>query len=154
MHDLDRKLGTLISDIARFRRIIFDQHAADYGLTHVQVMLLNQLHKEDGLTQKDLSERMDIGTVTISGLVDRLEAKGYVERRPDPKDRRAKRVWLTDRVGELWKKIAESMHQMNEATFAGVGEEEIDQLVQTLRKARKNLRTHLADNGTRGSEKG
>lgn len=144
MHDLDRKLGTLFSDIARFRRILFDQLAAEYDLTHVQVFVLNQLHKQDGLTQTELSVRMDIGTVTVSGLVDRLEAKGYVERRPDDKDRRAKRVWLTPKMQEIWKTIGDSMRKMNEVTFQGVGEADIEQLITTLRKARSNLQTRLS----------
>ncbi len=147
MHDLDRKLGTLFSDIARFRRILFDQLATEYDLTHVQVFLLNHLHKDDGLTQTDLASRMDIGTVTISGLVDRLETKGYVERRPDEKDRRAKRVWLTPKMQEVWKKIGESMRQMNEVTFEGVDEADIEHLIATLRKARQNLQGRLSGTG-------
>lgn len=143
MQDVDRKLGTLFSDIARFRRILFDQLAADYELTHVQVFVLNHLHKEDGLTQTELSARMDIGTVTVSGLVDRLEAKGYVERRPDENDRRAKRVWLTSKMQEIWKKIGDSMRQMNEVTFEGVDEADLEHLITTLRKARKNLQNRL-----------
>lgn len=148
MNDLDRKLGTLFSDIARFRRILFDQLATEYDLTHVQVFVLNQLHKEDGLMQTELSARMDIGTVTISGLVDRLEAKGYVERRPDAKDRRAKRVWLTPKMQEIWKKIGDSMQKMNEITFEGVDHAEIEQLIVTLRKARKNLQNQLSGSGS------
>ncbi|MTH95909.1 MarR family winged helix-turn-helix transcriptional regulator [Roseibium sp. RKSG952] len=143
MQELDRKLGTLLSDVARFRRILFDQLASEYGLTHVQVFVLNNLHRQDGLTQTELSARMDIGTVTVSGLVDRLEAKGYVERRPDENDRRAKRVWLTPRMQDMWKKIGDSLHQLNEVTFDGVEEAELDQMVTTLRKARKNLQNRL-----------
>ncbi|WP_168206249.1 MarR family winged helix-turn-helix transcriptional regulator [Labrenzia sp. PHM005] len=143
MNDLDRKLGTLFSDIARFRRILFDQLATEYDLTHVQVFVLNHLHKEDGLTQTELSTRMDIGTVTVSGLVDRLEAKGYVERRPDAKDRRAKQVWLTPKMQEVWKKIGDSMRHMNSVTFEGVDEAEVEQLITVLRKARRNLQDRL-----------
>lgn len=148
MRDLDRQIGTLISDIARFRRIVFDHSSAEYDLTHVQVFVLNQLHKQDGLTQKELSERMDIGTVTISGLIDRLEAKGYVERRPDDKDRRAKRVWLTSKMDELWKRIAASLRHMNETTFQDIDQADIEHLVTVLRKARLNLQTHLSGSGS------
>ncbi len=143
MKDLDRILGTLFSDIARFRRILFDQLATEYELTHVQVFVLNQLHKQDGLTQTELSGRMDIGTVTVSGLVDRLEAKGYVERRADDKDRRAKRVWLTPKVKDIQKQISKSMLHLNEVTLHGMDEADIEQLVATLRKAKSNLQNRL-----------
>jgi DNA-binding MarR family transcriptional regulator len=147
MHDLDRKLGTLFNDIARFRRTLFDQLATDYDLTHVQVFLLNYLHMDDGLTQTELAARMDIGTVTVSGLIDRLESKGYVERRPCVKDRRAKRVWLTSKMQEVWHTIGESLRHMNEITFAGVEDAEIEQLIRTLRKAHNNLQSCLSGKG-------
>lgn len=144
MNDLDRQLGTLFSDIARFRRTLFDQLASEYDLTQVQVLVLNQLHKQDGLTQKELSDRMGLGTVSVSGLIDRLEAKGYVERHPDTQDRRAKRVWLTSKVEDLWKRIAVSLRQLNDATFQEIDSNDIDLLITILRKARRNLQNHLS----------
>lgn len=145
MNDLDRQLGTLFSDIARFRRTLFDQLASEYDLTQVQVLVLNQLHKQDGLTQKELSDRMGLGTVSVSGLIDRLEAKGYVERHPDTQDRRAKRVWLTSKVEDLWKRIAVSLRQLNDATFQEIDSNDIDHLITILRKARRNLQNHLSE---------
>lgn len=58
---------------------------------------MEQLEIEDGLRLTDLAARAGITVQSMGELVDDLEVKGYVERRPDPDDRRAKRIYLTDR---------------------------------------------------------
>ncbi|MCW9035126.1 MAG: MarR family transcriptional regulator [Rhodospirillales bacterium] len=143
MENRDRKIGLVFNDVARFRGILFDQMLHDDGVTHVQAFVLDRLFKQDGLTQTELSERMDIGTVTVSGLVDRLEAKGWVERKPDSKDRRAKRVWLTSKVGNIRKKMSGCITQLNDVTLDGMEDSEIDQLVDLLKKAKINLANKL-----------
>ncbi len=136
-------MGLLFTDIARFRGIIFDQMMSSNGLTHKQAILLNSLFFQDGQTQTDLANILDVGTVTISGLVDRLEAKGWVERREDKKDRRAKRVWLTPKVAKLQPKMVEAFKELNSITVDGMSESEVDQLVTLLRSARTKLGERL-----------
>jgi MarR family transcriptional regulator, transcriptional regulator for hemolysin len=139
----ERKIGLLFSDIARFRGIMFDQMLAADGLTHVQAFLLNHLYNKNGQTQTELSERMDVGTVTVSGLVDRLEAKGWVERRTDEKDRRAKRIWLTSRVGRIRKRMFEGIDEVNDVTFDGLSDEGVDHFVALMKGAKKRLSEKL-----------
>jgi MarR family transcriptional regulator, transcriptional regulator for hemolysin len=143
----ERKLGLLFSDIARFRGIMFDQMLAEDGLTHVQAFALNHLYNRNGLTQTELAERMDVGTVTVSGLVDRLEAKGWVERRVDEKDQRAKRIWLTSKVGGIRKKMYDGIDQLNDVAFDGLSEEEVDQFIDMLKNAKAKLSNKLEDMG-------
>ncbi|MBT3788026.1 MAG: MarR family transcriptional regulator [Alphaproteobacteria bacterium] len=143
----ERKLGLLFSDIARFRGIMFDQMLAEDGLTHVQAFALNHLHNRNGLTQTELAERMDVGTVTVSGLVDRLEAKGWVERRIDEKDQRAKRIWLTSKVGGIRQKMFDGIDQVNDVAFEGLSDDEVDQFIDMLKNAKVKLSDKLEDMG-------
>jgi len=139
MKDLDRKIGFLFHDVARFRTIVFDQLMQPHGLTRAQWWVLAHLGRKDGQTQTDLAERMDLGAVTLSGLIDRLEASGWVERRPDPKDRRAKRVWLTAKVSDLQKAMSRRINEVNKTAMAGLDDEQIEQLIKMLRIIKMNL---------------
>ncbi len=139
MKDWDRQLGFLFHDVARFRSIIFDQMMLPHGLTRAQWWVLANLYRKDGLTQTELAERMDLGTVTLSGLIDRLEARGWVERRPDPRDRRAKQVWLTPKVKDVRKNMTRRSNQLTRTSLQGLSDDEIEKMIVMLRQIRKNL---------------
>jgi len=139
MKPIDHKIGLLFSDVARMRILLFDQMMQPEGLTHVQVFVLSYLFKSNGLTHTELSKLLGIGTVTVTGLVDRLEAKGWVTRKTDDKDRRAKRVWLTPKSGTIKDTIARYVSELNTITLEGLTEEEADQLISMLKVTRSNL---------------
>lgn len=143
MIDRDRAVGFVFSDIARFRGITFDQLMQSFGLTHAQAYILNHLFHQDGLTQVQLAERMDIGTVTVSGLVDRLEARGWLERKTDKMDRRAKQVWLTPASDVILAEMEKQFQQLNDISLAGLDDSEIEVLVELLGKVKSNLRETL-----------
>ena len=83
-----------------------DRVFAAHGLTVAQFDVLATLGVRDGITQQELSELMLVTKGNVTGLIDRTEAVGWVERRPDPQDRRANRLFLTDRGRRL---LAETM---------------------------------------------
>jgi DNA-binding MarR family transcriptional regulator len=143
----DRKIGLVFSDVSRFRGILFDQMMKRHGLTHVQAIVLAQLFRQDGLTQTELAEMMSVGTVNISGLVDRLEAKGWVERRPDEHDRRAKRVWLSPKVEQIRKRIDSCITDINSITVEGMDDDEVEQLIRLMRKAKANMAARMGNRG-------
>src|SRR5215210_5730183 len=78
----------------------FDPEIAQSGLTVPQVNALEELTREDGLSLKELSARMGLSHSTVSGIVDRLERRGFVGRRTDSKDRRYIRIFLSKKVKE------------------------------------------------------
>ena len=98
---LGRNLEFLISDVARLMTREYDRKVRDLNLTRSQWWVLVFLIRYDGHNQTELADVLDIGKVALGGLLDRLEAKGWVERRPDATDRRAKRVYLTEQVKPL-----------------------------------------------------
>lgn len=139
MNSRDKKIGFLFSDITRFRHNFFDHLLHPIGLTHAQAFVLNHLLHSDGLTQVQLAERMSIGTVTVSGLVDRLEKRDLVQRKVNPKDRRANQVWLTEKANDIWHEMNLQFTKVNDVSFEGFSEEEVDVLCALLRRVRDNL---------------
>ncbi|MCX7568115.1 MarR family transcriptional regulator [Sulfitobacter sp. F26169L] len=143
MEKRDRLIGFLFSDIARFRGIIFENLMRPHGLTHAQAYVLNQLFLEDGLSQTELAARMNVGTVTVSGLLDRLETRGWVRRSADTRDRRAKNVWLTESAAGLLDHMVREFTTLNDIATAGLSEDEVVQMSNLLRKVRSNLAAEL-----------
>lgn len=139
MEKRDKLIGFLFSDIARFRGIIFENLMKPHGLTHAQAYVLNQLFMEDGLTQTELADRMHVGTVTVSGLLERLETRGWVRRVADARDRRAKTVWLTEEAGGLLEHMVREFSNLNEIAVDGLTEDEVAEMTRMLRKVRSNL---------------
>jgi MarR family transcriptional regulator, transcriptional regulator for hemolysin len=90
-------IGRLIHDVARLRRTVFDSETQPAGITRSQFSVLAFLGRHDGdaLMQSDIAKALEIGKVTLGGLIDRLEAKGFVRREASAGDRRVKRVVLT-----------------------------------------------------------
>jgi len=80
-----------------------------------------------------------VTAITMTGLVDRLERDGWVVRREDPQDRRAKLVFLTDKVEPLKAKIKQLSEQVREAALQGISESEQQQLTDLLLRMRCNL---------------
>jgi DNA-binding MarR family transcriptional regulator len=84
----------LLHDIARLLRVTGDRRARAHGMTRAQWVILWQLERQPGLSQKELAEIMEVEPITVARLVDRLAARGMLERRDDPADRRIWRLHL------------------------------------------------------------
>src|SRR6202171_4608396 len=97
-HELDTSFGFLLHDIARLMRQRFDQRARSLNLTRAQWQVLAHLQRHEGINQSGLAEILEIEPITIARLLDRMEEAGLVERRADPADRRARRLFLTERA--------------------------------------------------------
>jgi MarR family transcriptional regulator, transcriptional regulator for hemolysin len=137
--NFDQALGFVIHDVARMLRWEFDRRAQTIGLTRSQWFVLAFLLREDGVQQQRLAELMELTPITMTGLLDRLERDGWVERRPDPDDRRAKRIYLTKKVLPVLKKIRALGKEVRESAVAGLTETEQQNLIALLLKVRTNL---------------
>src|SRR2546429_8591079 len=84
----DPDLLILLYDVARQMRTRADQRARTRGMTRAQWVILAHLERQPGLSQNELAAIVEVEPITIGRLVDRLESRGLLERRSDPKDRR------------------------------------------------------------------
>jgi DNA-binding MarR family transcriptional regulator len=142
MAERKETLGTLFQDIARLRIFCFNSMLKDIELTGTQAWVLSALMEEEGVIQGDLAQKLGIRAVTLGGLVDRMESKHWVERRPDEKDRRAKRIWLTPGGRKLEKRINQCLRRVHDIAIGDLPGERVDQLDDTLSRVRANLRAY------------
>lgn len=105
-------------DVARLMRTRFDRWARDYGMTRAQGIILARLARQPGMTQNEMAGLCEVEPITIGRLVDRLEARGLLERRLDPSDRRIRRLHLLPAAEPILKAIqnykAELFHEVTE----------------------------------------
>lgn len=94
MSDRRREPVFLLHDVARLMRTRFDQWARGYGMTRAQAAILFRLSRQPGMSQNEMAALLEVEPITVGRLVDRLEARGLVERRADPGDRRVRRLHL------------------------------------------------------------
>jgi len=139
--------NVVFHDIARFRSQLLDRMLRPHGLTGSQAWVLAHLFWEDGLTQAEIAKRMAVGAVTLGGLIDRLEARGVVERRDDPEDRRAKRVYLTDAAAPLLRVMNSCTAEINRLAFVGLDAAQRKALNASLETVRENLLAGLNAEG-------
>jgi MarR family transcriptional regulator for hemolysin len=141
----NREILFTISDVGRLLRTYADQKARHFGQTRAQWAVLLRLERREGLKQSDLAEDLDIQPITLTRLVDRLCDNGLIERRPDPNDRRAKRLYLTPAARPLLDRIAVQVEELAETVLAGVDAGAVTVLLTQLGLARENLRQAIAE---------
>lgn len=142
---LGEDYNPLYQDIARFRAIMFDSLLKPHDMTMSQGWVLVHLLRENGLRQSELAERLEVATVTTSKLIDRLEARGYVERRTDPEDRRSNRVFATDQAKAIVKIMTKTIYDVDEIANVGIEQADLETTGKVLSRMRDNLRAALAN---------
>lgn len=143
---VDRAFGFLLHDVSRLLRKRFDERARALDLTRSQWRVLAHLARHEGIHQAGLAEILEIEPITLARLLDRLERAGWAERRPDPKDKRARRVHLTERTAPLLDQMREVAAAVREDAMAGMAEAERERLMDALLTVKANLQA-LDDNG-------
>jgi MarR family transcriptional regulator for hemolysin len=135
------RLGFLIHDVSRLRRTVVDKALRPLGVTRSQWWVLANLsrHNGAGMLQTELSKVMDVGKVTLGGLIDRLEASNYVERRPEPGDRRAKRVVMTPKGVKLLGQIQKIGKVVNGEIMTGISASDVLRAEKLLHKMKQRL---------------
>src|SRR5579859_7657511 len=93
--DLKRQLVAQLVESSRLLRNYIDHRAKTRGTTRAQWIVLFRLRQHEGLSQVDLADVLELQPISLVRLLDRLVEQGLLERRHDPKDRRANRLFLT-----------------------------------------------------------
>jgi DNA-binding MarR family transcriptional regulator len=132
-------LGFLLHDSARLMRKRFEQRARGLGLSRSQWQLLVVLRRNEGIQQGALADLLDIEPITLVRLLDRSQAAGLVERRPDPKDRRAWRLFLTPAALPVLEIVQRIGSAAREEALAGVSPDDRAHLIRILESVRGNL---------------
>jgi MarR family transcriptional regulator, transcriptional regulator for hemolysin len=129
----------LLYDVARLMRTRADQRARRHGMTRAQWVILSWLERQSGISQSDLAGLVEVEPITVCRLVDRLETRGLVERRNDPKDRRVRRLHLTAEAKPILDEIHAYRDELREELTAGVSDAALKSQVDALLRMKANL---------------
>ena len=139
-----KNLYLLLHDVARLLRRRIDQRAQAIGLTSAQWRILSSVARaeflnHEPLNQAVLADQMDMEPITLSRHVDRMEAAGLIERRPNPLDRRAYRLFVTENSKPLLNSFRAVGTECLSGALTGVSEEEIAIVTDVLARMRTNI---------------
>ncbi len=127
-------------DLQRLVRQYVDKEASRYGTTRAQWAVLSKLARSEGLKQAELAELMDIQPISLTRLIDRLCDSGLIERRPDPNDRRANRLYLLPAAQPVLKSLAERRAEIMRVALGEMSAAEARRLVAQLDTVKDNIR--------------
>ena len=137
--DLSRNFGYLVNDVARLMRTVYDRRVRSLGLTRSQWWVLNYIFRHPGVTQSELAAILEVERATLGRLLDRLQAKGWVRREDDARDRRAWRVHLTAAADPMMRKLRQQAFGLRRDALAGLSAAERERFVDTLLAVKTNL---------------
>ena len=129
----------LLHDVARHVRLDADRRASAYGLTRAQWVILMWLERQPGLSQKELAEIVEVEPITVGRLIDRLEAREFVERRADPQDRRIWRLHLRPAALPVLRALQDERNSMLEMVGCGLDAATIATLKTGLARMKTNV---------------
>ena len=135
----DLRLGYLIHDVSRLRRMMFDRALAPLGITRSQWWVLAFISRKDGLPQTQLANELDVGKVGVGALIDRLESSGFVIRQADPVDRRVKRVFVTKQARGFLEKLRKETDKFNAQISRGIDRTQLEATSDALLAMKRNL---------------
>jgi DNA-binding MarR family transcriptional regulator len=139
MPDSSDSVGFLVADVARLMRRAFQVRLDGAALTYAQARALVWLARQEGLRQVDLAEQLEIQPITLARLVDQLADAGLVERRPDPLDRRAYRLFLTPAAAPRLAEIRAIGDAIRAEALAGLDARQAAATLEGLRRIRRTL---------------
>jgi MarR family transcriptional regulator for hemolysin len=139
MDDRTRNFGFLLKELSRRYVQRFEVRAREFSLNLAQCKVLARLEKNEGVSQARLAELAEVDAMTMVRILDRMEADGLLERRPDPADRRARCLYLTPKAKPLVDQIWRLSEVTRAEVFAGIGKTERDVFITVLERLHDNL---------------
>jgi len=142
----------LLHDVARQLRVAGDRRARAHGMTRAQWVILWWLERQPGLSQKELAELMDVEPITVARLVDRLAARGMVERRDDPADRRIWRLHLLPPARPVLDHMRGVRDEFQSLIAAGLPPETVTLVGEALARMKANIACEMRARADRPQE--
>jgi MarR family transcriptional regulator, transcriptional regulator for hemolysin len=137
--DLPQDLGFLIYEVSRLVRRDFDRRVSSLGLTQIQWRALAHIARNEGCNQASLAEILEVQPMTLSRLLDRLQQSGWIERHPNPTDRRAMQIRLATKVKPLIDKMRALGQETRQLSLADISLAEQQLLRDLLKRIKTNL---------------
>jgi MarR family transcriptional regulator, transcriptional regulator for hemolysin len=137
--DLKRQLIAQLVESSRILRNYIEHRAKERGTTRAQWVVLFRLRAHEGLSQVDLAEVLELQPISLVRLLDRLVEQGLLERRHDPKDRRANRLFLT----EAGRRLVDDLDSLRDTIAADVLGDIPDEVIASSLKTLLDIKEHI-----------
>lgn len=137
--DFNQSFGFVLYETARLLSKRYDQRSKSLGLSRAQCQVLAYLVYHEGINQAGLADLLEIEPISLARLIDRMAQAGWVERRPDPQDRRAWQLFVTEKAKPLFAEMIAIGREVRAEALHGFSPEESDRIMELLLRARRNL---------------
>src|SRR5450830_1736848 len=140
---IKREIAFTIMDVARLLKTYADQRARQFGISRAQWAVLVRIDRSEGLKQSELAELLDLQPISLTRLLDRLADNGLIERRADPNDRRANRLFLTPGARPLLERLTVLGEDMMGTVLDGLDAKTSERMLRDLGLVKENLRAAI-----------
>ena len=141
---VQREFAFQIMDVARLLKTYADQRARQLGVSKAQWTVLVRIERNEGLKQSELADMLDLQPISLTRVLDRLAENGLIERRPDPNDRRANRLYLTAAARPMLDRLSVLAIDMMKSVLDGLDAATIERMLHDLGLVKDNLRSAIA----------
>ncbi|WP_276620223.1 MarR family winged helix-turn-helix transcriptional regulator [Syntrophomonas wolfei] len=132
--ELDQCLNFVLTKAQQSVHQLFKAELIPHGVTPGQYSVLKCLWKDNGQTVKQLAEHLYLDSSTVTGILDRMEQKGLIKKKADPKDRRALQVLLTEKGQDLEEPLTQAILNANKKALRQMDENQFESLKELLHK--------------------
>ncbi len=139
-YDFENSIGFVVNNTAKsFQRALDFELRKNVGVTLSQWRVVVTLVMHPGITQKEIADRVGIESATLVPIIDKMENDDLLVRKPDEKDRRVNRIYLTSKSDQLWESMLECALRIRKSSIKDVSDVDLKTTMETLRKISKNL---------------
>ena len=143
-YDFETSVGFIVNATAKtFQKVLDSELRKNVGVTISQWRVIGSLVLRPGLTQKEIADKVGVEGATLVPVIDKMEKEGLLKRKPDSKDRRVNRIYLTPKADSLWDSMMECALRIRKVSTRDIPEDQLKTSLETLRKISKNLVTHF-----------
>lgn len=143
-YDFESSVGFVVNTTAKaFQKTLDLELRKKVGVTISQLRVVVALIQHPGLTQKEIADKVGVEGATLVPIIDKMEKEGLLKRKPDSKDRRVNRIYLTSKSDSLWNSMMECALHVRKISTKDISEQEIQSALETLRKISKNLSAYF-----------
>ena len=142
-----RNFGFLLREVSSLSALNFERYSGDLGLTLQQCRVLAYLQRNEGISQARLAGLTDTDPMTLTRMLERMEGDGWVERHPDPADRRARQIYLKEPALALLHEMWHIADRARADAMTGLSAADRAQLMGLLERVRSNLNMAVGNLG-------
>lgn len=143
-YDFESSVGFVVNNAAKaFQKALDLELRKNVGVTLSQWRVVASLVQQPGLTQKEIADKVGVEGATLVPIIDKMEKEGLLKRKPDSKDRRVNRIYLTPKADSLWNSMIECAIHIRKVSTKDISEDKLEITLETLRKILKNLSTYF-----------